>query len=267
MLGNKNIKLEALGAGSDWSGFIQHLGISSMNLSFSGEGPGGEYHSIYDSYDHFIRFKDPGFHYGVALVQTTGRVMMRMANADILPVDYKSFGNTVAEYADDIKNLLNNTRTATESENKMIADRLFYLANDPEQKLQLPAPKESVPYLNFSQLENSIAALKESADEFQRLYSSAIKLSGDKQRSLNEVLYKTERSLVLEKGLPGRPWYKHQVYAPGLYTGYGVKTLPAVREAIEQRNWKAAQVNIDVLAQTLNDYNDQVNKAVSIMKN
>ncbi|MBK8516861.1 MAG: M28 family peptidase [Saprospiraceae bacterium] len=261
MMGNKNIKLGALGAGSDWSGFLQFLGIASLNLGFGGEGSGGEYHSIYDSYDHFIKFKDPGFQYGVALSQTAGRAIMRMANAEVLPFDINSFYNTVATYVTELKTMLDNSRSETESENKMIKDNLFKLAQDPTKRPQAPQIKESVPYLSFSTLENAMAKLMQNAEEFQKEYANATKLPGEQQKALNEILYKLERSLINENGLPRRSWYKHQIYAPGYYTGYGVKTLPGIREAIEQRNWEEAQQNIEIVSKTVDTYTQQVKKA------
>ena len=264
LIGNKNIKLGALGAGSDWSGFLQFLGIASMNLSFSGEGQGGEYHSIYDSYDHFVKFTDPGFQYEVALAKTCGRAMMRMANADVLPFDINSFYKTVAGYVGELKVLLDNTRTATELENNMIRDKLYDLATDPKNNFQSPKMKDVVPYLNFSDLENAVIQLKEAAEEFQRQYNRAIQLPIDKRNELNEILYKVERSLINDNGLPRRPWYKHQIYAPGYYTGYGVKTLPGIREAIEQRNWKEAQENIVIVSKTLEAYTLQVQHAINL---
>ena len=265
LIGNKNIKLGALGAGSDWSGFLQFLGIASMNLSFGGEGQGGEYHSIYDSYDHFVRFTDPGFQYEVTLAKTCGRAMMRMANADVLPFDINSFYKTVADYVTELKTMLDNTRTETEQENKMIRDKLFDYAKDPTKYFQSPKVEDAVPYLDFSNLENTMAQLKNTAEEFQSQYSIATQLSVDKQNELNEILYKTERSLIKESGLPRRPWYKHQIYAPGYYTGYGVKTLPGIREAIEQRNWKEAQENIEIVSKTMEDYTQQVQHALNII--
>ena len=265
LLGNKNIKLNALGAGSDWSGFLQFLGIASMDLGFGGEGSGGEYHSIYDSYDHFTKFKDPGFQYGVALSKTAGRVMMRMANADVLPIDFNSFYKTVAEYITELKTLADNTRAETEQENKMIQDKLYDLAKDPKKGFQSPKFKEPVPFLNFSDLENAMAQLKTNTEEFQKVYGSGTQLPADKQKQLNEILFKIERSLLNEKGLPRRSWYKHQVYAPGYYTGYGVKTLPGIREGIEQRNWKEAQENIQIVSKTMEGYTEQVKQAMSIL--
>jgi N-acetylated-alpha-linked acidic dipeptidase len=265
LTGNKDIKLGALGAGSDWSGFLQFLGIASMNLGFGGEGEGGVYHSIYDSYDHFVKFTDPGFHYEVALAETAGRAMMRMANADVLPFDVNSFYKTVNGYVTELKALLENTRSETEQENKMISDKLFDIAQDPTKKYLSPKMKDEVPYLNFSNLENALAQLKIISEEFQKQYESAIQLPVDKQNELNEILYKAERSLINENGLPKRPWYKHQIYAPGYYTGYGVKTLPGIREAIEQRNWKEAQENIEIVSKTMEIYTQQVQHAMNII--
>jgi len=266
LAGNKNIKLGALGAGSDWSGFLQFLGITSLNLGFGGEGQGGEYHSIYDSYDHFTKFKDPGFQYGVTLSKTAGRVTMRLANAEILPFDVNSFYKTVTEYVDELKTLLTTTRTETEQENKMIQDKLYVLAADPTKGFQTPKAKETVPFLNFSNLENAMIDLKTSTEEFQKMYKDAAQLTPEKQNALNEILFKVERSLINEAGLPKRSWYKHQVYAPGYYTGYGVKTLPGIREAIEQRNWKEAQENIEIVSKTMDAYSSEVKKAKSIIE-
>jgi N-acetylated-alpha-linked acidic dipeptidase len=261
LLGNKYIKLGALGAGSDYSPFIQHMGIASMNLGFGGEDPGGEYHSIYDSYDLFTKFKDPGFQYGIALAKTAGRITMRLANADALPFDFNSFYKTLNDYATEVKTLIDNQRMETETENKMIHEQLFAVAKDPKKTYADPIAKEPVPFLNFSELDNSLMQLKASAESFQKLYTNATALPVDKLNQLNLLLYKAERSLIDEEGLPRRPWYKHQVYAPGFYTGYGVKTLPGIREAIEQRNWKEAQEQIVVDAEAINrlaDYLTQV---------
>jgi N-acetylated-alpha-linked acidic dipeptidase len=265
LMGNKNMKLEALGAGSDWSGFLQHIGIASLNVGYGGESNGGQYQSIYDSYDHFTKYMDPGFQYGVTLSKTTGRVMMRLANADVLPVDFTGFHKTVYEYVDELKTMMENIRKETEQENKMINDKLYDLAKDPTKKLQSPQLKDPVPFINFSDLENAMVKLKLRADEFQKVYSSGTQLSPEKQKELNEILYKMERSLVNEEGLPRRPWYKHLIYAPGYYTGYGVKTLPGIREAIEQRNWKEAQAGIGEVSKAIEEYNNKVEQATGVI--
>jgi N-acetylated-alpha-linked acidic dipeptidase len=265
MLGNKYYKIGALGAGSDYSPFIQHMGIASMNLGFGGEDNGGDYHSIYDSYDHYTKFGDPGFQYGVALSKTAGRVMLRLANADVLPFDFNSFYKTLNDYAAEVKALLDNQRSETETENKMLKDNLYNLAKDPKKTYLPPTAKDQVPYLNFSELDNSIVQLKNLAEDYQKVYNSGTQLPVEKQNQLNQVLFNAERSLISEGGLPRRPWYKHEIYAPGFYTGYGVKTLPAIREAIEQRNWKEAQEGINTVSRTIQVYNTQVKQAVNLL--
>ncbi len=266
LLGNKYLKLGALGAGSDWGGFLQHLGIASLNMGFGGESEGDQYHSIYDSYDHFTRFIDPGFKYGVTLSKTSGRTLLRLADADVLPVDFSSFYKTVSDYATEIKTQLEKTRTETEEETRMAKDQLFELAGDPGKTYLAPAAKEPVPFLNWGSLENALMSLKNASEEFQQLYGNALRLPADKQALLNAVLYKAERSLLQPDGLPRRPWYRHQVYAPGFYTGYGVKTLPGIREAVEQRYWKEAQENIERMAATLQAYTSQVKAAAELLK-
>jgi N-acetylated-alpha-linked acidic dipeptidase len=143
MMGNKYMKIGALGAGSDYSPFFQHLGIPSANIGFGGEGNGGEYHSIYDSYDHFTKFKDPGFKYGSALAKTTGRAMMRLANADILPFEYGILVNTIAEYMSDLKSMTDQMRVDTDIENKLIKDKIYDLAKDPTLGFSTPKAKSN----------------------------------------------------------------------------------------------------------------------------
>jgi N-acetylated-alpha-linked acidic dipeptidase len=265
LLGNKYIKLGALGAGSDYSPFLQHMGIASINLGFGGESQGGEYHSIYDSYDLFVRFKDPGFVYGVALAKTAGRVTLRFANAEVLPFDFNTFYKTVNDYATEVKTLLETTRTETEMENRLIRDKLYELARDPKKTYKVRGPKEPVPYLNFSDLENSLVQLRDSAEAFQKIYGQSLQLPVEKQKALNNILFQAERSLINVNGLPRRPWYKHEIYAPGYYTGYGVKTLPSIREAIEQRNWTEAQEGIEIVSKALQSYVQQIQRASALL--
>lgn len=265
MLGNKYMKIEALGAGSDYSPFFQHLGIPSANIGYGGEGSGGEYHSIYDSYDHFVKFKDPGFQYGVALAKTAGRSMMRLANADVLPFDYNTLTNTIAGYLVDVKGLIDQMRTDVEVENKLINEKVFQLAADPKNQRALPEAQSSVPYLEFGSLENAMHTLTQSTQQLKNLLAKADQLNATELAQLNTILFTAEQSLLNEKGLPRRPWYKHQVYAPGFYTGYGVKTLPGIREGIEEKNWKEAQDRIGVLASTLMSFDAVIRNAIAIL--
>lgn len=264
VLDKKTLTLEALGSGSDYSPFFQHLGIPSLNLGYGGEDGGGEYHSIYDSYDHYIRFKDPKFAYGIALVKTAGRAALRLANADVLPFDFKGFQGTASNYVAEVISLLDNMREATEIENQMIAEKRYTYAADPTIKYIPPAPKDAVPYLNFSSLQNAMSILEKEAANYSDLKSANPKPNTNVNR-LNKILYQAEQKLMTETGLPRRPWYRHTIYAPGYYTGYGVKTLPGIREAIEQRNWKEAQEQIEIVARAIENYTREVESASKIL--
>ncbi len=266
LYGNKYMKIGALGAGSDYSPFFQHLGIPSGNVGYGGEGSGGEYHSIYDSYDHFIRFKDPELQYGVALAKTAGRMMLRMANADVLPFDYSILTNTINGYFSEIKSLIDNARSNVDMQNKLIADKIFDLAADPKEKMKLPTAKPAVPFLDFSAVENALVQLKKTTDALKNAISKADKLDADALNKLNQILYQAEQKLLDEKGLPRRPWYRHQIYAPGYYTGYGVKTLPGLREGIEENNWSETKERIEVLSRTLLKFDGVLQEAVSILQ-
>ena len=266
MMGNKYMKIGALGAGSDYSPFFQHLGIPSANIGFGGEGNGGEYHSIYDSYDHFTKFKDPGFKYGSALAKTTGRAMMRLANADILPFEYGILVNTIAEYMSDLKSMTDQMRVDTDIENKLIKDKIYDLAKDPTLGFATPKAKGSVPYLDFSKIDNAMVQVKGSAESLKISLVSPEKINPSKIVALNKILFQSEQQLLFAKGLPRRPWYKHMIYAPGFYTGYGVKTMPAIREGIEERNWKEAQLYIEIVASTLMQFSESLQRGVDILK-
>ncbi|TAJ52000.1 MAG: M28 family peptidase [Chitinophagaceae bacterium] len=245
-----SFKVNAMGSGSDYSSFIQHAGIPSLNIGYGGEDDGGEYHSIYDSYDDYSRFKDPGFFYGVALAQTAGRAALRMANAETLPFDFRSLQRTVSDYVKDLLNQTDQLRESTAAENELIRNNGYALANDPTEKKKAPAAKAEVPYLDFSPLLNALTLLEKSTDQLAAVWTKA-SATGANTAALNQALYRAEQQLLTTNGLPRRSWYKHTLYAPGFYTGYGVKTIPGVREAIEQRNWKEAQEQIGVVAASL----------------
>ncbi len=240
-------ELYALGSGSDYTPFIQHAGIASLNLSFGGENSGGEYHTIYDTYNHYTRFKDPGFDYGVALANTAGRIVLRLANADVLPFEFKQWRATVNGYIKEIQELSDTMRNEVENHNELVAGNAYKLAADPKTPFVAPAKKELVPYLDFSPLLNAMQGLDKEINAVDAL--RWIQVSPRQQAELNKLLMKTEQVFTTSSGLPRRDWYKHQLYAPGFYTGYGVKTLPGVREAIEQQNWTEAREQIQVIAE------------------
>lgn len=243
ILDRNNFVLAALGSGSDYSPFIQHLGVPSLNIGFGGEGGGGEYHSVYDSYNHYVRFKDPGFAYGLTLAKTAGRATLRLANADRLPFDFRAFHRTLNNYLGEVIALLGNMREATAAENRMVVEKRFLYAADPAKEFLAPKEKPPVPYIDFSPLQNAVAQLEITAENFARLVKNNVP-AGARLEKINSLLYQCEQKLLAEGGLPRRPWYRHTIYAPGYYTGYGVKTLPGIREAIEQRNWSEAKEQI-----------------------
>ena len=251
----KGFTLGAMGSGSDYSSFIQHFGIPSLNLGYGGEDPGGEYHSIYDSYDDYRRFKDSSFDYGVALSKTAGRAALRLADADLLPFDFRSLHKTIGKYVNELVDLTDQMRETTAVENDIIKNKTYALVNDPQKNYKAPVAKDEVPYLDFSPLQNALTALEKSAGELADTWSKAIN-STTNHDALNKALYRAEQQLLTNNGLPRRSWYKHSLYAPGFYTGYGVKTLPGIREAIEQRAWKEAQEQIVVDAAAINKLAD-----------
>ena len=262
ILQKNTLALEALGSGSDYSPFFQHLGIPSLDLSFSGEGDGGEYHSIYDSYDHFVRFKDPGFVYGITLAKVAGRITMRLANAELLPFDFKRFSSTLSDYLADVNKLLDDRRERTEINNQLIKEKRYVYAADPTEKYFPPATKEPVPYLNFANLQNAVTTLQKEAEVYASLVSDASTAKATLSiNGANKILYQAEQKLTYEPGLPQRPWFRHTIYAPGFYTGYGVKTLPGIREAIEQYKWKEAQEQIEIVARAIENYTQEIRSA------
>ena len=263
-LDKKTLSLSALGSGSDFSPFFQHLGIPSLNIGFGGEDGGGEYHSIYDSYDLYTRFKDPKFKYGIALAQTAGRATLRLTNADLLPFDFKGFYSTANKYVTEVMGVLDNMRESTELENRMLKEKHYVNAYDPTVKYVAPAAKEPVPYLDFSALQNSMLALEKASTTYAEL-SAANPKPLTQIVQLDRTLFQAEQKLMVDTGLPRRPWYKHTIYAPGYYTGYGVKTLPGVREGIEQRNWKEAQEQIEITAKAIDRYTASVQAASKML--
>ncbi|MBV9493378.1 MAG: M28 family peptidase, partial [Acidobacteria bacterium] len=251
------IRLDALGSGSDYTPFLQFAGIASLNIGYSGEGAGGSYHSIYDSFEHFTRFVDPDFLYGETQVKTTGRMMLRLANADVLPIEPQSAADTIGRYVDELRKLVDEQRETTAETNRQVRDRVLEVTNDKTLKIAVPKEEPAVPYLDFAPLQNAVAHLKRSAKAFN---------AGAGDAKMDKALMRLERAFTREDGLPGRPWFKHYVYAPGQYTGYGVKTLPAVREAIEMKRWSEANQQIAVTAGVLETYATEVEKAAALAK-
>jgi len=264
-----DLTLSALGSGSDYTPFLQHLGVASLNLGFGGHGDGGEYHTSFDTFDMYTKWIDPNLDYGVALAEVAGRITLRLLDADVAPFDFTSAAATLSKYVDEVVKLADTTRDETEEFNKFLAEGRFAQVNDPALPFVAPKVKDAMPHLNFAPLLNSRDRLNGVAKE----YAAAMKpvLSGEKTldakqlAALGKILRQAEHTLLAEKGgLPRRPWYRHLIYAPGFYTGYGVKTLPGVREGIEERQWGEAQEQIEAAAEALDRFADAVTDAAAI---
>jgi N-acetylated-alpha-linked acidic dipeptidase len=264
-----DLPLEPLGSGSDFTPFLQHLGVAALNLGYGGEDKYGQYHSIYDSYDHYLRFCDTDFSYGVTLAKTAGHAVIRLADADVVPVDFGAFVRAVTGYVREVEELAGRMRDEAAELDRKLEEKSIVYASDPKEKLIPPRPLDDVPYFNFAPLQNAVAALKEKAaaysDRMAKVAASGSPLTIEQQKALDAVMMGMERRLTLEKGLAGRPWYVHQVYAPGRYTGYGVKTLPAVREAIEMRQWATVNPEIESAAGVLATYTAGIDEAIAII--
>jgi N-acetylated-alpha-linked acidic dipeptidase len=262
------LRIPALGSGSDYTAFLQHDGVASLNIGFGGEDEGGIYHSIYDDFYWFTHFSDTEFVYERALAQTGGTAIMRLADADLLPFEFNDFADTVQTYLKELKTLSQKMQDDIRERNKEIEEGVFKATNDPKRPL-VPPPAEVVPpHLNFAPLENAVDSLARSAAEYRRALdlvnaNGGVALASSSLAEVNKMLMETERKLTNAEGLPNRPWFKHQLYAPGYYTGYAVKTVPAVREAIELKQWKQADDAIVIVAKLLQDEAALISSAAS----
>ncbi len=240
-----DLHIGALGSGSDFSSFLQHAGVASLDLGYGGEDKAGIYHSIYDDFYFYTHFLDTDFVYCRALAQTLGTAVIRLADADLLPFRFTNLAETVSGYSTELKALLQKAQDDARERNQQIADGVFALINDPKHPEQAPKTETVPPALNFAPLDNAVTALTDSSKRFDDRAAVA-KLAGNTRAlaSINQKLLKSEQQFLDPAGLPGRDWYKHLLYAPGFYTGYGVKTIPGVREAIEQKQYALVEGEI-----------------------
>ena len=251
-----DLRIGALGSGSDYGAFLQHDGVAALNLGFGGEDGGGIYHSIYDDFYWYTHFSDTEFVYGRALAQTAGTAILRLADADLLPFEFTDFADTMQTYVKELKTLAQKSRDEIIERNRELDEGVFTATADPRVK-SVPPPREAVPpFLNFAPLDNATDAISRAAAEYRKALDKAVSNGGAALASaslteINQALMQSEQQLTLERGLPGRPWFKHFVDAPGQYTGYEAKTLPAVREPIEQKQWKDVDGEIAVTARVL----------------
>ena len=266
---NGNLILGDLGSGSDYSPFIDHAGISSINYGFGGEDGGGIYHSIYDDYYWYSHFGDPTEEYGRTLAQVAGTTVMRLADADVVPVDFDGLSAALDRFESEIKKLAKTESDQINEQNKEIEEGVFTATADPTKTYVPPSPEQPEPTLDFSAMDTAIANVRSSSQRYEAAFHKAQQsgsVASAQLASINQTLIVAERSLLSADGLPGRPWYKHELYAPGIYTGYGVKTIPAVREAIEQKNWSQATEEIGVVAGVLQKEADSISAAASALE-
>jgi N-acetylated-alpha-linked acidic dipeptidase len=257
--GRSDLRIAALGSGTDFTGFLDHLGIATLDLGYGGEDEQGIYHSIYDDFYWYTHYSDSTFVYGRALSQAAGTAVMRLANADILPFAFTNLAETSGRYLKELKKLRDSVADQITERNSEIGENVYFATSDPREPTVAPVRQSPAPQVNWDVLDKASDSLTKSAARYDAAYAKALdRMSGsnasrDAQvRTINQRLLQAERALTSEEGLPGRPWYRHMIYAPGFYTGYGVKTMPGPREAIEQHQWANIDHEIGKVAGALN---------------
>ncbi|CAD7385578.1 transferrin receptor-like dimerization domain-containing protein [Xanthomonas arboricola] len=263
-----DVPLKALGSGSDYSPFLQHLGLTTLDLGYGGQGGGsGVYHSLYDSYDYFARYIDPDFSYLPLLSQTVGRTVLRVANAPVLPQRFGDFADAVAGYAQELKQQADSDRTAARTQAELLQAGAYAAIDNPNRPQRAPEPKAAVPQIDFAALDQAITRLQTSARRYDdALASRGGGLDARVRGKLNASLQRIDQTLLAEGGLPGRPWYRNLIYAPGLATGYEVKTLPGIREALEDRRWEDLSAYILQTAAVLDRYREAIDRNTALIE-
>lgn len=264
---DKDFPIGPLGSGSDYSSFLQHAGIPSVDVAFLHEGElGGVYHSAYDDFEHHSRFVDPGFVYDALLAKFAGRLVLRVADATLPLQRASDFASTVATYLGEVKRLADQKRDVADTQAGLLRDGAYKLAADPTKSSALPTPLDHVPHIEFAGLEDAVERLQHSAKTYDDVLSAkGASLSPDQIQHLQSLMLTVDETLTNDVGLPGRSWYKHLIYAPGRFTGYGAKTLPGVREAIEEQRWADADRYAKLTADALNAYSTRLDQAVSVL--
>ncbi len=265
-----DLRINALGSGTDFTGFLDHIGVATLDMGYAGEDEQGIYHSIYDDFYWYMHFSDYDFVYGRALAQTVGTSVMRLADAEILPLDFVNFADTVRKYTKDLEKLLADKQEEIRERNQQLDDGVFKATFDPRRPTVAPPREEVPPHLNFAPMENAGESLARSADHYRKAFLQNQSTLSDAQaqslHALNLRLIQSERTLTNDDGLPRRPWYKHLLYAPGVYSGYGVKTVPSVREAIEQKRYSEAEQEIVRVGKALEEESALIESASQMLE-
>jgi N-acetylated-alpha-linked acidic dipeptidase len=243
-----DLRIGALGDGSDYTAFINHVGVPAADMSFGGEAEGGIYHSIYDDYYWYTHFGDPNFLYEKAESQLMGTAVMRLADAEVLPFEFTGFAENIEKFLSNVQTLLETEQGETRERNKEIEEGVFDAKNDPQTPLLPPRQQKVPPYFDFAPMQNALTELQESAEKlstaWERAQTGDWKLPAETLTQINQLMMQTGPALLDEEGLPHRPWFKNMIYAPGAYTGYEAKPLPGVLEAMDRRDWAEAQSQI-----------------------
>jgi N-acetylated-alpha-linked acidic dipeptidase len=260
-----DLRIGALGDGSDYSPFLDYLGIPSLDLRFDGETQGGVYHSEYDDFYWYTHFSDTKFVYGRALALVAGTAVMRMADAELLPYEFTDVADTMHRYIDDLKKQLSQTQRQIQETHREIVEGVFTASSDPQNPSHPPKDETVPPFLNLAPLENGAADLSASAEKYKNALAQVAQndsvLDSNRVAAVDHLLMLTERATLRQSGLPGRKWYKNQIYAPGAYTGYGVKTMAAVREAMDQHDWQLADQESPMVGSVLVDWSRAIDAA------
>ena len=271
--GNKDaerddLRIYPLGSGSDYTAFIHHAGVPALNIGFGGESGGGSYHSIFDSYDHYKRFSDGDYIYGTTLAKVNGRLVLRLSEADILPFRFMNMAENIGTFIESNKKLAKTVAEKTKRRNRLLNEKAFTISANPKKTYLPPKRLDDVPEFDFTPLEAAHQRLKTSAMNYEKALSSMKKgsMSAEIKIQVNRLLKDVEQAMTREEGLPRRNWFKNMIYAPGYYTGYGVKTLPGIREGLEERKWDETHLFIGEVTRALDRASAKINAATEILK-
>jgi len=212
-------RIGALGSGSDYTPFLQHLGVPSIDMGFGGDY--GVYHSAYDSFHWMEKFGDPTFEYHAAAAQLWGTIALRLAMASGLPFDYTDYATQIREYLTETERTAGRRKLADSFDAKTLSAAVNDFA---EEAARVDKRRR-----------DTIQEFGKAAPQAEKENANSVELTQRLHR-INDALIATERALTDTRGLRGRPWYTHQIYAPGFYTGYAAQPLPDLRQAIEDRN-------------------------------
>ena len=262
-----DLRIYAMGAGSDYTAFLHHAGVPALNMAFGGESGGGAYHSLYDTYEHYKRFSDGDFIYGTTLSKVNGRLVLRLSEADILPFRFVNMVENIGKFIEENKKLSQAIEQSTQLRNKLLDNNDFTISRNPNKTYLQPERLGQVPEFNFKPLDDAFARLSSSAWKYEEVLLKFKKgsLSAEKKSEINSLLRKVDQAFTNSNGLPRREWFRNMLYAPGYYTGYGVKTLPGIREGLEERKWDEVRLYINEVAKALDRASNNINSASRIL--